>query len=470
MVKNSQINNDEINLTELMQTVWEGKWKIAAAVVISFIVAISYQSTQTKNFTSITELKPVSSLSLNKYVLLNNTIKLINNTIKLTDIDSKFNTIKLINNTIKLTDIDSKFNFQEITKSNLLNLYIDILNDKSVFEDAMHKLNFLDASQYSDEQEYNEAISKLASSVKILTPSIDKEQVGNLEISYYTINFIHDDVKKWKNALMYVDELANRTVKQNLVKSYNNTLSFLKQDQEYQLEKLKTLITNTQIDTDKEMKKLEMNQEFQLVYTQTKIDNALVDYDRKTADRLAFLVEQASIARKLEIAKNTIETQLFNTKNTLVANIKTDSPFYLRGYEAIEKEIELIEMRDDKQAFVSGLLELEQIKRSLEQDKTLLRAEKNKVFLGSLIELEKEQRAIEQDKTIERIELAFQSTPLVNNEKFFATSTNVLSTKVEYKGGKTLLLAIVIGLIVGVFYVIISSAFQSQRVSRKKTN
>jgi len=113
---------------------------------------------------------------------------------------------------------------------------------------------------------------------------------------------------------------------------------------------------------------------------------------------------------------------------------------------------------------------LEQKKRSLEQDKTLLRVEKNKIFLDTLVELEKKLRAIEQDKTLERIELAFQATPLVNNEKFSATSTNVLSTKFEYKDNKILVLAIVIGLIVGVLYVLTSNAFQSHRVSRKKTN
>jgi LPS O-antigen subunit length determinant protein (WzzB/FepE family) len=444
MVKNSQIDNDEINLIELMQTVWKGKWKIAVVVVISFIAAISYQLTKTKNFTFITEIKPVSSLALNKYIALNNTIK--------------------------LTETDSNFNFQKITKSNLLNLYIDILNDKSIFEDLMRKFNLLDASQYSDEQEYNEAISKLASSVKILTPLINKKEVGNFEISYHTINFIYDDFKKWKNVLIHVDELVNQTVKQKLLEDYSNTLSFLKQNQVYRLEKLKTLITNTQIDFDKEMKKFEINREFQLEDIQTKIDNALVDYDSKIADRLAFLREQASIARKLEIAKNTIETQLFNTKNTVVANIKTDTPFYLRGYEAIEKEIELIEVRDDKQAFVNGLLKLEQEKRSLEQDKTLLRVEKNKAFLDTLIELEKKQRAIEQDKTIERIELAFQATPLTNNNEFSAASINAIPTKFEYKNNKILVLALVIGLIAGIFYVLISNAFQSHRVSRKKTN
>ena len=110
MVKNPKIDNDEINLIELMQTVWEGKWKIAVVVVISFIAAISYQSTKTKNFTAITEIKPASSLTLNKYINLNNTINLT----------------------------DTNLNFQKIEELNLLNLYIDILKDKSIFKDALH--------------------------------------------------------------------------------------------------------------------------------------------------------------------------------------------------------------------------------------------------------------------------------------------------------------------------------------------
>jgi len=440
-MKNPKINKDEINLIDLMKIVWEGKRKIAAAVVISFIAVISYQLTQTKNFTAITNIKPVNSSILEKYSILNNIINLT----------------------------DTNFNFQKITEKNLLNLYVDVLNDKSVFEDAMRKLNLLDASQYSDKQKYNEEITKLASSVKILSPIIDKKEEGNSEIFYHSVNFIHDDVKKWKDILIYVDVIANELVKKKISKDFYSTLLFLKQNKKYQSEKLKILMINNQIDFDKEMKKFEMNLEFQLEDAQTKIDNALVDYDRQTADRLAFLHEQASIARKLEIAKNTIEVQTFSTKNSMVANIKTDTPFYLRGYEAIEKEIELIQSRDDKQAFVDGLFKLEQQKRSLEQNKTLLRVERNKIFLDTFIELEKSLRAIKQDKTIERVESAYQSTPLINNTNFFAASLNIFSTEFKYKDNKHMLkTAIVIGLIIGIFYVLISNAFQSHRVYRKK--
>ena len=62
MIKNSKIDNDEINLIELMYTLWGGKWKIAVVVVISLIAVISYQSTKTNNFTAITEIKPIADL------------------------------------------------------------------------------------------------------------------------------------------------------------------------------------------------------------------------------------------------------------------------------------------------------------------------------------------------------------------------------------------------------------------------
>jgi len=123
----------------------------------------------------------------------------------------------------------------------------------------------------------------------------------------------------------------------------------------------------------------------------------------------------------------------------LLSNVKTDSPFYLRGYEAINKEIELIKLRKDKKAFIEGLFELE-----------------------------KKKRAIEQDQTIERIKLALQSNLLVGNNQFSAASINAITTKFEYKDYQNIyVIAILIGLMAGIFYVLISNAFQSFRVSKK---
>ena len=389
MVKNPKVDNDEINLIELMYTLWEGKWKIAVAVIISLIAVISYQSTKTKNFTAITEIKPVSILEFNKYLELNDLMKII-------DVNNEGNVTKKVN---------------QITISRLLDSYINILEDKSIFEDAIRKFNLLEVSQYDNENEYSEAIIRLASSVKILSPPVNNNvKKGNLEKFYYTINFTHHDAKKWKSILKYVDELANKFVQKNLVDEYSRTLEFLENDKKYKLEDISI-----------------------------KINNKLNDYNREISDRLAYLSEQSAIAKKLGIAKNTIEVQTFGNQNALLSNVKTDSPFYLRGYEAIDKEIELILSRKDKKAFIR-----------------------------ELFELEKQKRAIEQDKTIKRLGLALQSNPISDNNEFYAASIKAISTKFEYENDRTIYaIAIVISLMAGIFYVLISNAFQSFRVSKK---
>ena len=152
-------------------------------------------------------------------------------------------------------------------------------------------------------------------------------------------------------------------------------------------------------------------------------------------DRLVFLAEQLSIAKKLDIQKNTIASQRFNTQNTFVTSVNTDTPFYLRGYLAIEEEIKQITTRKDKNAFTINLFKLEQQKRNLEQDETLERAVK-----------------------------LFNKTPL-NQNNFQATIVKVATT--DYKtNNKTNLyyaLAIVLGGMIGVFYVLIANAFRNRK-------
>ena len=408
MIKNPKIDKDEINLIELMYTLWEGKWKIAVAVVISLLAVIGYQSTKTKNFTAITEIKPIGVLQLSKFIEFNNLIVNTN-----TNTDTNINT-DTDTDTIGTIERVAAGKINKITSLRLLNIYINTLNNKSVFEDAIRKFNLLEASQYNNEQEYSEAITRLASTVKILSPSVSgNAKKINLETSYHTINFTHHDAEKWKSILTYVDEFTNKLVIKNLVNDYNNTIVFLENKKKYQLEDI--LI---------------------------RINNYLIDYEREMSDKIKYLEEQSAIAKKLGIVKNTIEVQTFANLNALLHNnVKTDSSFYLRGYEAIDKEIELIQSRKDKKAFIQGLFELE-----------------------------KKKRTIEQDQTIERIKLALQSSLLADKNKFSAASISAITTKFEYKDYKYIyVIAIVIGLMAGIFYVLISNAFQSFRVS-KKTN
>jgi len=169
-------------------------------------------------------------------------------------------------------------------------------------------------------------------------------------------------------------------------------------------------------------------------------------YDAETSSRLAHLAEQAAIARKLGIAKQTsipqpsiyqsLNTQDFASPDNRPSKIETEIPLYLRGYDALEKEIDLIKSRQDKRPFIEGLLPLEQKKLALAKD-----------------------------QTPERAARLFAETPVMKSGDFQAASFDVAATELQYKSERALMLALaaVVGGMIGVVYVLIASAMRGRR-------
>ena len=179
---------------------------------------------------------------------------------------------------------------------------------------------------------------------------------------------------------------------------------------------------------------LEMKQHFtyNLEDVETDIVNAKENYNRSTRDRLAFLNEQKAIARHLNVAKNTITAQTFITDTGVVANLQTEMPYYMRGYEMIEKEIELILNRSDKEAFMPVLISLEKNKRDI----------------------------LQSIQNLKRNEFAFEKTPVFDLDNFYAGNLDIRTTIfIRQNTTKSLsvklMLAVLIGGILGVFFSVI---------------
>ena len=85
-------------------------------------------------------------------------------------------------------------------------------------------------------------------------------------------------------------------------------------------------------------------------------------------------------------------------------------------------------------------------------------------FTPDLIKLEQQKRTLEQDKTIQRAIDLFNKTPL-NQNNFQATIVKVATTDFETKDNKNLYyaLAIILGGIIGVVYVLISKALINRK-------
>jgi LPS O-antigen subunit length determinant protein (WzzB/FepE family) len=383
-----KIETDEIDLIEVIINICNNKLKIAAITVILMVLSAALYFIIKPPFKAQTEILPITIFENNLY--------------------SAYNSLLAPQSESDDEKILTEQRLNKINRNYLLNLFLEELQTKEIVIEAIKKYQLINESKFDDEDEYLEAVEKYALTLDLLRPiNVDGSQRGETRLNW-TIEFEINDQENWENALSYIDNEINQNIQNYLAENFSVTLDNLKLLDQFKLE--------------------DLNQ---------KIEFAKNDYDIETSNRLAFLNEQSSIARELNIKNNTLEVENFNTSSGgVISNLQTAKPYYMRGYSMIEKEIELIESRNNKDAFTKNLLELEKQKRDLLED-----------------------------KSVERIEQLFNSTPIINGNNFRAAEIVYKDTKYEASFSliKTILISGIFGVILGMLYTLISSAIRQRK-------
>ena len=126
-------NDDEIDLLSLIQTIWDGKWKISSIVAVSLLSVFGFNIVITNTtFIASTEIKPITSFEFDKYSLFNAT------------------------------------GVFEIKRQTLLNLYIEQIEEGSLLETAVDKFNLINKDGFDSESDYKDAIEKFVSQIEVL--------------------------------------------------------------------------------------------------------------------------------------------------------------------------------------------------------------------------------------------------------------------------------------------------------------
>lgn len=294
----------------------------------------------------------------------------------------------------------------KVNADSLQALFIEQLARQEVLVEAIKQFELIDRTEFDSEFEYEEAVLRYADSFELVPPTdTDGAARGAVQTNWLFVGE-YDNQEVWQDALNFIRGKASANVRDDLRETFQSIIT-----------------AKTTVDR------------FKAEDLQQQIDNTILDSEMITADRIAFLREQAQLARTLGVAKNTLEAQTFAGQNTMVANVQLEMPFYLRGYEAIEKEIQLLQSREDSLPFAEGL-------RALED----------------------ELRALKQDKTVERAKALFAKTPASTGDNFRAVSMVIEGTEYDPKHSKAMILALVIVLagMLAVIYVLISSAMRKR--------
>ena len=417
MLKNNKIDEQEIDLLEILLILWKSKIKILIVTIILFIlfgINIFIKHKDTPVYLINANIKSISSADEFGYSKLNLFINYENEMMWQNKAENE-NYYKNINSSIDKL-LKSSFSIQKflgnIDKEYLLDLFVEKFLEGRTLKNNIKKFELVKKESFANEDLYEEEINRLASNFKITK----------------NLNFDKDAILNWQ---IQIESTKNSDWKE-FFKSVELELN-----------------EETRLYINQIVKEIILRKKFENLYNieniNREIELAFVSYEKKMSNRIAFLKEQAEIARTLGMEKNnqieSSETQINKIK--INENFITKTPYYMRGYEVIEKEIDLIINRKDKKVFIEKIRELEDLKNR-----------------------------INSDETIERFEALLLDTPIYNPKKFSAGKISLIELKnnsvTDYKNLSTQIMVIIFScLILGSIIVLIENSLRLRNFKRR---
>jgi LPS O-antigen subunit length determinant protein (WzzB/FepE family) len=374
-------SDDEISLTDLIRVIWEGKWLLALVTGVSVALAFVFYLFYPNPFKASLEIRPIPNVAAQRYLELNS--------FEMPGADQK-----------------ERVAFFSIEQRQLLEAFTEELALRRALAQALRTHNYVKTIPGESDQDYEDRLLSTAYGFKLVPPIEDEASRLAGRPASWTLTIETFDPERVSLVLRTALEEARKAVRQGLLKKFETAVEIQKR-----------LLVNEQEDL------------------RLKRKNEIEDQDKRVRNRIAFLKEQAAIARSLGIGRSTVETQPLFAGSSIIANVTADSPFYLRGYEAIEKEMELLQQRSSKEAFAE-----------------------------ELIEIERKLRALEQNKFVDRVSLALNNSPLVADD-FQAAVYDLAAIRFEPKVKLPLVLALSVfaGLFLGLIAVFLRNAIRSER-------
>ncbi|MDC0402639.1 hypothetical protein OAM14_00610 [Candidatus Pelagibacter sp.] len=408
---------NEVDILDVIEIIIKEKLKIILITLFFLILGSIYQFNQKSEIIKsivITEIQPISTFEEFKYLDYNSFYRhffVFNHQFK----DQEKDHEEWPKNKEMSEDDLYKKKFKNIDKNFLLDLFVAKFNEKSLLINIIKNSNLLKRENYADDKDFEEANLKLLSTIKLLPPIFDNERMINMP--NWRIQFETSEVEIWKNTLIDIEKKINAEVQKYLSDYFNDLIEV-------------------------EMK----YKQFLIEDIDLRISSVLDVYEEQMRNKVAYLEEQAKLAKLLNIKSsssnlipNTMVYSLNNNKNINEEIITSSVPYFMRGYEVIEKEIDLINSRKNRELYVEEMPELK-------QEKNLLLS----------------------DKKIPRLKKIFFKTPIImNKNNFTAAKILVRSSKSKDSSNSpnktpVVVLSLIFGFILSIIFVLMQTSYKNR--------
>ena len=308
--KNIYFENDEIDLFSILEKLLKFKLRIIAVSIIASFLGITLYFANPKSYEIRTEIAPAKSSVFSKYFKLNKNIQLSENFYSM--------------NVEKSKEELEVYDQIRITNLNIFQSTIDEFNDYEEVKEVLNQQKTIDKTNLSELDKFKKEkfINNKSKNFKILKPSKNSED--------YTISILWHDPDQGSEIFNEITNLVLQNVQTSLYSKVNQIPEYLK------------FIKKNKINS--------LEKEIESVLNLQKI------FDNQ---RILHLAEQAELARIMGLEKTLVtDDDNFNFEilaNDLIEfNYKNSSNDYLRGYEVLDKERELLQNRTLEEVLLSN--------------------------------------------------------------------------------------------------------------------
>lgn len=289
--KKQNLPHDELDIIEIFKILFHEKWQIIIITLISILIGLFFYTNQSNNYRVSIDITSGSKGVFFKYIKLNEILSTISEIVPKSPEDEK--------------------SYYSITPQEVLDKFALQFSNKVGIINAV--TNSPDFEDLPDNENLKNQIIENAENFKL------KKQ----DIASYKLNF------NWPNKDQ-ITNLVNLTI--------NQTLNFVKEDVINDVRLINEVIKNEKYN--------------HMIQFDDRMDFLLEQENDKIKSRLLFLNEQYQIAKKLGIQFNDqfvgkTSFNFFNSNENPFTS-KSESPYYLLGYEPIDQEIKNLERRNDQ--------------------------------------------------------------------------------------------------------------------------
>ena len=401
-------SGDEIDLIELLQNLWDGKWVIAGVSAAALAVGGTYVALKPSSFDASIVVRPLDASTIDQFDELNNALEWRNVMVERSPSLASRGARRADSQPTNMNEAITQY----FSASRGIAEFIEVLFERDTVVQAADQYNMAVGEQVAD-TDLEMALRNYAfhvdiSPIEVPAPSLNG---STSTVTAWQVTWTADDEVKSDGFIAEALRLTNEAARQRLIQRLTAEADQIRREQNRQIE-----------------------------HIETEIANAIEDYQVRLSDQIAYLSEQASLARVLGIEIGTgtgsiNSNALAKPSGTSVSTAMS----YLDGYQALDEQITILSSRGLVEAFVPGLRDLQA-----------------------------ELRALKQNRTADELMEAMESTPLSDVEAFRAAQYDLASIETTYHIKTRLIwvLSVVLGGFFGAIFVLIRNAMGARRTNR----